>query len=92
MIFTPVNNYLHVKTVEDQKPEDKGILLPEEYRSAESPFAVVEILSCSGESGTLWGSGLKVVVEAHMLRDIQHDGETFTVIKENHVIAILSDS
>jgi hypothetical protein len=27
-----------------------------------------------------------------MLRDIEHNGETFTVIKENHVIGILSDS
>jgi hypothetical protein len=26
-----------------------------------------------------------------MLRDIQHNGETYTVIKENYVIGILSD-
>jgi len=26
-----------------------------------------------------------------MLRDIEHNGQTFTVIKENHVIGILSD-
>jgi hypothetical protein len=27
-----------------------------------------------------------------MLRDIEHNGETFTVIKENHVIGILSEN
>jgi len=27
-----------------------------------------------------------------MLRDIQHNGETFTVIKENHVVGISTDS
>jgi hypothetical protein len=53
---------------------------------------VVEVVNCSGESGTLWGTGLRLVVEAHMLRDIQHNGETYTVIKENHVIGILTDS
>lgn len=92
MNFVPVNNYLYVRAVEDSETEESGILLPQDYRSVENPFAVVEVLNCSGESGTLWGCGLQLVVEAHMLRDIEHNGETYTVIKENHVIGILSDS
>ncbi len=92
MTLTPVNNYLVVQAVEDTNTEDSGILLPQDYRSVESPFAVVEVINCSGESGTLWGTGLQLVVEAQMPRAIQHNGETFTVIKENHVIGILSDS
>ena len=90
MTLAPVNNYLSVRTVEDTDTEDSGILVPQDYRAVESPFAVVEVVNCSGESGTLWGTGLHIVVEAHMLRDIQHNGETFTVIKENHVIGMLS--
>jgi co-chaperonin GroES (HSP10) len=92
MTFTPVNNYLSVRTVEDTDTEDSGILLPQDYRAVESPFAVVEVINCSGENGTIWGVGLQIVVEAQMLRDIQHNGTTFTVIKENYVIGILSDS
>ena len=92
MTFTPVNNYLYVETVDTEETDDGGILLPQNYRSVESPFAVVEVVNCSGESGTLWGTGLQLVVEAHMLRDIEHNGETFTVIKENHVIGILSEN
>ncbi len=92
MNLSPVNNYLWVRPVEDPDTEGNAILLPQDYRSVESPFAVVEVINCSGESGTLWGTGLQIVVEAHMLRDIEHNGETFTVIKENHVIGILSDS
>ena len=91
MTFTPVNNYLYVKVVEDET-EESGILLPQDYRAVESPFAVVEVLNCSGESGTMWGCGLQLVVEAHMLRDIEHNGKTYTVIKENHVIGILSEN
>ena len=90
MTFTPVNNYLYVRTVEDAETEDSGILLPQDYRAVESPFAVVEVVNSCGENGTIWGRGLQLVVEAHMLRDIQHNGDTFTVIKENHVIGILS--
>ena len=94
MTFTPVNNYLYVKTVSEATEEapDCQILLPQEYRSVENPFAVVEIINCSGESGTLWGKGLRVIVEARMLQDISHGGEVFTVIKENHVIGILSET
>ena len=92
MNLAPVNNYLVVQTIEVADTEDSGILLPQDYRAVESPFAVVEVVNCSGESGTLWGTGLRLVVEAHMLRDIQHSGETFTVIKENHVIGILSET
>jgi len=91
MIFTPVNNYLYVRTVEDNETEESDVLLPQDYRAADSPFAVVEVINCSGESGTLWGAGIQLVVEAQMLRDIPHNGETFTVIKENHVIGILSE-
>ena len=92
MNFTPVNNYLSVRSVEDTDDDNSAILLPQDYRAVDSPFAVVEVVNCSGESGTLWGTGLQLVVEAHMLRDIQHNGETFTVIKENHVIGILSEN
>ena len=42
MNFVPVNNYLYVRAVEDNEPEETGILLPQDYRSVESPFAVVD--------------------------------------------------
>ena len=58
MNLTPVNNYLSVRTVEDINTEESGILLPQDYRAVESPFAVVEVVNCSGENGTLWGAGL----------------------------------
>ena len=92
MNLSPVNNYLTVRTVEDTDTEDSGILLPQDYRAVENPFAVVEVVNCSGASGTIWGAGLQIVVEAHMLRDIHHNGETCTVIKENHVIGILTET
>ena len=92
MNFVPVNNYLYVRAVEDNEPEETGILLPQDYRSVESPFAVVELRQAHTTSNNvLWAFGLRLVVEAHMLRDIEHNGQTFTVIKENHVIGILSD-
>jgi co-chaperonin GroES (HSP10) len=91
MTFTPVNNYLYVRALDIPEADDPGILLPQDYRALTNPFQVVEIVNCSGESGTLWDPGLQVVVEAQMLKEIQHNGEIFTVIKENHVIGIMSE-
>ena len=98
MIFTPVNNYVHVRVVDDREEDVSDILLPGDYRPSTSPFAVVEVLSQVYTSGSdtadmsCWMPGVQLVVEAQMLRDIQHNGETFTVIKENHVIGILSET
>ena len=64
MTFTPVNNYLYVRTIKKDETEEASILLPQDYQSVESPYGVVEVLGCSGESGTLWGTGLHLVVEA----------------------------
>ena len=90
MIFTPVNNYLYVKAAEEENPEGSGILLPTDYRSVESPHAVVELLETHTTTDSImWARGIHLVVEAHMMKDIQHNGDTFTVVKENHVIGIL---
>jgi len=53
---------------------------------------VVELLQTHTTlTNVMWARGVHLVVEAHMLRDIQHNGQTFTVIKENHIIGILSE-
>jgi hypothetical protein len=57
MNFVPVNNYLYVRTVEDDETEDVGILLPQDYRSVESPFAVVELLQTHTTlTNVMWGA------------------------------------
>jgi co-chaperonin GroES (HSP10) len=88
MTFIPVNNHLYVKVVEDEEAEESGILLPQDYRPADKPFAAVRVLATSMEAE--WTPGSLLVVEAQMLRDIEYNGETFTVVKENYVIGVLS--
>ena len=88
MKFTPVKYYLYVEVVEDKQTEESGILLPQDYRPAETPFAAVRVLRSSPEAP--WMRGSLLVVEAQMLRDIEHGGETFTVVKENYVMGVLS--
>jgi co-chaperonin GroES (HSP10) len=88
MTFTPVNNHLHVRVIEERDTEDTGILLPQDYRPVDKPFAAVRVLGASMTGA--WVPGSLLVVEAQMLRDIEHNGETFTVVKENYVIGVLS--
>ena len=88
MTFTPVNNHLWVRTIEDEESEESEILLPQDYRPADKAFAAVRVLGASMEAA--WTPGTVLVVEAQMLRDIEHGAHTFTVIKENYVIGVLS--
>ena len=85
MRFTPVNNHLYVEVLEEDK-EETGILLPQDYRSTENPFAAVRVLA----PAVGWREGSVLIVESQMLQDIQYSGETFTVVKENYVIGVLS--
>ena len=87
MIFTPVNNHLYVEVVETRAPEESGILLPQDYQPAENPFSAVRVRD-GAETG--WTEGTVLIVESHMLHNIQHGAETFTVIKENYVIGVLT--
>jgi hypothetical protein len=87
MRFTPVNNHLYVEVLTEDK-EETGVLLPQNYRSAEKPFAAVRVLGAS--MAAPWTPGSVLVVEAQMLRDIEYNGKTFTVVKENYVIGALS--
>lgn len=88
--FIPIGTYLHVKSIEEDNAEDTGILLPTDYRAVDKPFAEVEVIASSADSNTLWGSGVRLIVEAQMLRDIQHNGETITIIKEQYIVGILT--
>tara|TARA_Y100000034_G_scaffold128698_1_gene183798 strand:- start:256 stop:516 length:261 start_codon:yes stop_codon:yes gene_type:complete len=86
MTFIPANNNLYVEVLKENK-EETGVLLPQGYRHAESPFAAVRVLA-AGEAG--WAKGSVLVVEAQMLQDIQYKGKTFTIVKENYVVGSLS--
>ena len=46
MNFEPVNNYLYVKVIEKEE-EKTGVLVPEGYKVAKSPYQVVEIIRSS---------------------------------------------
>jgi len=91
MNFVPVNNYLYIRTI-DEEDDNTGILLPQDYRSVESPHAVAELLQThTTANNVMWARGIHLVVEAHMMKDIQYNGDTFTVVKEQYVIGLVTN-
>jgi len=91
MNFVPVNNYLYIRTI-DEEDDNTGILLPQDYRSVESPHAVAELLQThTTTNNVMWARGIHLVVEAHMMKDIQYNGDTFTVVKEQYVIGLVTN-
>ena len=89
MNFEPVNNYLYVKVIEKEE-EKTGVLVPEGYKVAKSPYQVVEIIRSSALN-TYWMPETKVVVEASMLCNFQHGDDNFFFIKENYVVGMLTE-
>ena len=91
MNFVPVNNYLYIRTI-DEEDDNTGILLPQDYRSVESPHAVAELLQThTTANNVMWARGIHLVVEADMMKDIQYNGDTFTVVKEQYVIGLVTN-
>ena len=94
MGFVPVNRNLLVELIkEDEEKTIPDVLLPSDYRPAEKPYAPVRLLKSSSASELFLDHhiGHTLIVEAHMIREIQFNGDKFHTIGENYVVGIISD-
>jgi len=86
MNVIPVNNWVHV-SVEQEQQEDTMVLLPDDYKRAESPYKVVRVASsCNG-----YDEGDLVVVPTHTIQDIEVRGETIYLVLQNHIMALVRE-
>lgn len=92
MNFTPVNRNLLVELIKNEQETDVGVLLPSDYRPAEKPYIPVRLLKSSPLSERFSDHvGGVLIVEAHMIREIQFDNNVFHTIGENYVVGTISD-
>jgi hypothetical protein len=47
MNIRPVNNWLHISLEMREQEQDSLVLLPDDYRKAESPYTIVHVKSSS---------------------------------------------
>jgi len=90
MMLNPRNRHLLViPQDEEEQDEERAVLLPENYRKPQSPYAVVSVLSVAPDVSQLLMAGDTLVVERSMLKEGTFEGETFYLVLENYILGIV---
>ena len=90
MMLNPRNRHLLViPQDEDEQDEERAVLLPENYRKPQSPYAAVSVLSVAPDVSQLLMAGDTLMVERSMLKEVTFEGETFYLVLENYNLGIV---
>ena len=90
MMLNPRNRHLLVVPQDErEQEEERAVLLPENYRTPQSPYAVVSVLSVAPDVSQLLMAGETLVVERSMLKEVTFEGETFNLVLENYILGIV---
>jgi len=85
-MFKPYNRHLHVETFEPDVPSSETtVLLPESFKLAKD-IEVVRVLSKSDDCDLEIFAGEIAIVEGHMIKSLDLDGETVQIVLENYVL------
>ena len=84
----PLNRFLLVSVMEEKEQEKPSFYLPDDVVTNKKPYEVVEIVDVSSESkfASVLNKGDRVVVEGHMLRNVDVFGAKATLIEDNYVL------
>ena len=92
-MLKPVNRMLLVDPVSKagENNNTSTFYLPDDVTTA-NEFEVVSLIDASVESkfAELLSLDTQLVVEGHMLREIEVEGSTYHLILENHVLGIVA--
>lgn len=84
-MFKPYNRHLHVQTFEPDNETETAVLLPDTYKVTKE-IEVVQVISKSDDCGLDLNSGDVAIVEGHMIKSLDLDGEIVHIILENYVL------
>jgi co-chaperonin GroES (HSP10) len=83
--FTPTNRYLLIMLIAEEDESVSPVLLPTDY-SRKKPITEVEIVRMSDDCKISLDEGDKILVETHMIREIEIDDVCMHLVLENHVL------
>jgi len=90
-MFIPVNRYLLVEPVVEEKESTSTILLPEMEVKSNSPHSIVKLLAASHDCEKFNGEvGHTLVVNSNMIENIKVGSTNYKVILENHVVGLIA--
>jgi len=88
----PENNWILVELV--KAPEEKKesmVLLPEDFKAKESPYSVVKVIRDSTNEAASFKKDELLVIPTHIIRDIQVESHSFSLIERNHIMASMRE-
>ena len=94
MNFEPVNRHVLVKFMElPENIEEPLIVLPDEYKKPESPYAVCTVFDVAADS-KFFNSFKKydtIVIERRMLQKIEVETNEFYLVLDNYILGRLEN-
>ena len=90
MLLIPRNRYLLVELLEDKKEkEEPTILLPQDYKPVDKPFAAARVKDVSPTCSLIVSRGDIVLLNKGMIEEVEFHENQFSLILENHVLGVL---
>jgi hypothetical protein len=90
MYLEPKNRHILILPIEDKK-EKSTIILPDDYKSPESPFITCDILGMADDCSLTANVGDRIIVERRMISEIKAMSITNYLVLENYVYGRLQD-
>jgi len=90
--FEPLNRHLWIELVEEKEEEEEKkptVLLPEDFKKQEEPYAIVKVLDSAPDCSCRIARGSRAVVERHMLKKVKVFEKEVLIIQENYLLGIL---
>tara|TARA_R110000824_G_scaffold32672_8_gene105341 strand:+ start:1436 stop:1708 length:273 start_codon:yes stop_codon:yes gene_type:complete len=90
-MIKPVNRYIHIEVIENEKKTATGIVLPEDYNPTKQRYVTAKVVACAQDVRFREDCrpGDKVVVEGSMIEKILINNVSLTVVQDNYVIGIV---
>ena len=85
MRIIPINKWIHVEPEKVEEESESLVLLPEDYKKADSHYGVFRIATSSGTHSV----GDTIIVPSHVVQSIEVRGETIHLVQSNHIMAIV---
>lgn len=89
MKFYPRNRYLLVEKQLEKEEDNKGFILPDDYKRKDGPLQIVKLLNACEGSNYVQDEGKFLVVPSHLVESFEVEEQTFCITPENAVYGVM---
>ena len=91
MYLEPHNRHLLVHPLNEEEAENRGFILPDEYKGPETVYLACDVLGIAPDCTIPLDVGDRIIIERRMLCEVKAMGETNYLVLENYVYGRLQE-